>query len=125
MSKEIDILLLRKLVSDRRFDESKVHRDPDGKFASGGGGSSGKKTKTPPLDTKGERFTRPRKQLPPKEYGKVMRDINKDFDRLFEGKEFCAITTVVKIKGKDTYATYFFENHGFDDYNVYRREVDK
>ena len=83
-----------------------------------GGGSSGKSGLTKSendvkLDSNGVPFRYPEARIDNKaEYRDVMENIADRYKKYYEGKELCTLDFVDK--------TYYFENHGFGDYNIYR-----
>lgn len=92
---------------------------------SGSGGSSSKgKTskksgltkgkKSVKLDSYGRPYKYPEVRLPPKEYANVMDEIGRWYDSKFKNEPFCRL--------KFTRKTYYFENHGLGDYNIYAVE---
>lgn len=55
--------------------------------------------------------------LDSQEYAKVISEINSNYE-VYKGKEIAAHYSV----GLDgCYYIYFFENHGFNDYNIYEK----
>lgn len=90
-----------------------------GRFAGsvpmGGGGAA--PSKNAKLDLDGKPFKYPPVRLPKKEYARVMSEIAKDWHTKYEGRELCRIVFVNK--------TYYFENHSFGDYNIYRVTKEK
>ena len=74
-----------------------------------------------PLDANGVSFTKPAFWLNPDEYWKICSEINQIYDAQYKGKLIGAHTSF-GIDGR-TYV-YWFENHGFDNYNIYLRVVD-
>ncbi len=66
------------------------------------------------LDSNGVPFRYPRVDLPKKEYANVMDEIGRNWNSNYEGKEMCRL----KFSNK----TYFFENRGIGDYNIYHVE---
>ena len=66
------------------------------------------------LDSNGVPFKYPTVQLPKKEYANVMDEIGRNWNSKYEGKEMCRL--------KFTNKTYFFENRGIGDYNIYHVE---
>ena len=98
-------------------------RDARGRWApSGGGGSSAKKGLTKKsnnvkLDSNGKPFKYPEVFIKDKaEYKNVMSSIADRYKTHYEGKPFCELEFINK--------TYYFENHGFGDYNIYCIEED-
>ena len=89
-------------ILEQRY--NKNHGD-DGRFSSGSGGSG----------TIPEGFTKPTLMLPKKEYANVYSEISTNYAK-YEGYEFC-----VHITAR---CSYYFENHGFGEYNIYRKEGD-
>lgn len=74
-----------------------------------------------PKDNSGKYFARPSFWLDPKEYGKICSEINQIYEVQYKNKNIAAHTSF-GIDGK-TYV-YWFENHGFDDYNIFFRTLD-
>lgn len=66
------------------------------------------------LDSNGKPFKYPTIKLPKKEYANVMDEIGRNWNSKFEGKEMCRL--------KFTNKTYYFENRGIGDYNIYHVE---
>lgn len=64
-----------------------------------------------PYDQKGNAFGMPNYYLPPKTYNRIRSKINTYYDSKHKGKRFSHYSTPKK--------TYYFENHGFDDFNIY------
>lgn len=65
------------------------------------------------LDMNGKPFKYPEVYIEDKsEYRDVMENIADRYKKYYEGKELCTLDFVDK--------TYYFENHGFGDYNIYR-----
>ena len=74
-----------------------------------------------PLDANGLPFSKPAFWLHPKEYGKIISEINNIYDMQYEGQKICAHPSF----GIDGIAyIYWFENHGFNDYNIFQRVID-
>ena len=103
-----------------RFNEN---HDEKGRFASSdGGGSSGQtatnkndltnELKDVRLDSNGKPFKYPTIKLPKKEYANVMDEIGRNWNSNYEGLEYCRL----KFSNK----TYYFENRGIGDYNIYK-----
>lgn len=77
-------------------------------------------TEKPPKDQKGRSFEHRRLNLPPKEYGQVMHEMNTDYDTVYKDERIFIHTTIIENgpdKGK--HFDYYVENHGFDDYNIF------
>ena len=75
-----------------------------------------------PVDSKGRKYTRQTFWLEPDEYSKIKSEINQIYEVKFKGKRICAHTSF----GIDGYAyVYWFENHEFDEYNIFQRVFDK
>lgn len=74
-----------------------------------------------PVDVNGVSFTKPVFWLHPDEYSKVYSEINQLYYSQYEGKDIAAHTSY-GLDGKSY--VYWFENHGFDNYNIYLRVVD-
>lgn len=66
-----------------------------------------------PYDSEGKEFTMPNYYI--SNYGKVMSEINVKYDKCYKNKEFCT-----HISDR----TYYFENHGYNEYNIYDVEED-
>ena len=77
-------------------------------------------TKNIPLDTNGIPFAKPAFWLNQIEYRKIFAEINQIYD-IYKDKQIAAHTSF-GIDGKAY--VYWFENHGFDDYNIYLRVED-
>ena len=74
-----------------------------------------------PLDANGFPFERPAFWLDKREYAKIVGEINNLYYSIYEGQDMCAHISY----GIDGVAyVYWFENHGFDNYNIYLRVVD-
>ena len=97
-------------------------KDDKGRFAgsrpgSRAGGSSvktglTKSSKNVRLDSNGIPFQYPTVELPYKEYKNVNDEIGMCWHSKYQGKELCRIVF--------THKTYYFENRGIGDYNIYR-----
>jgi len=105
-----------------RYNES---HDDRGRFTFGSSGRSSGKTGTGKsdltnelkdvrLDSNGKPFKYPTIKLPKKEYANVMDEIGRNWNSKYEGKEMCRL--------KFTNKTYYFENRGIGDYNIYHVE---
>lgn len=100
------------------------NHDSKGRFCSGGGsGSVGAKLKKSSngltngknnvrLDSNGVPFKYPTVNLPKREYSNVVSEIGRWWHTKYQGKEFCQLDFTNK--------TYYFENRGIGDYNIYR-----
>ncbi len=74
-----------------------------------------------PIDAKGYSFSRPAYLLDYREYSKIISEINQIYEVQYRGKRIAAHTSF----GIDGIAyVYYFENHGFDDYNIFIKVVD-
>ena len=74
-----------------------------------------------PLDANGRPFSRATFRLPVAEYGKIVSEINQLYETVYKGKRIAAHTSF----GMDGMAyVYWFENHGFNDYNIFMRVSD-
>lgn len=79
------------------------------------------KARNLPLDANGIPFTQQTFFLTPQEFRKICSEINQLFYAQYEGKPIATITSF----GTDGNAyVYWFENHGFDNYNIYLRVAD-
>ena len=74
-----------------------------------------------PLDANGKPFSKHGFWLVPKEYAKIIAEINSLYKAQYEGETICSHTSF-GIDG-NVYV-YWFENHGFDNYNIYLRVAD-
>ena len=68
-------------------------------------------------DSKGKPFEYPTCVLNSKEYAKIISEINSNYE-LYRKKRYSAHYS---IGVDDRYYIYFFENHGFNDYNIYEK----
>lgn len=69
------------------------------------------------LDTKGKHFRFSTFNLAKDEFAKIISEINSNYDS-FKGKEIAFHASV----GLDNrYYIYYFENHGFNDYNIFNK----
>lgn len=64
-----------------------------------------------PYDQKGNAFGKPEYHLPPKTYKKIVGEINTEYDSKHKGKKLSYHRSANKV--------YYFENHGYDDFNIY------
>ena len=89
------------------------NHDGKGRFCSGGR-SVGLTTsrKNVRLDSNGVPFSYPTVKLSKKEYADVMGEIGRCWHSKYQGKELCHLEFTDK--------TYYFENRGIGDYNIYR-----
>ena len=97
-------------------------RDEKGRFAGGGGGGgkAGKRKKKPlPKDSEGVSYRRPQLKLSKKEYSKVMHEISTNYYNKYDGKT----SGILHMARKNDYCKYFFEIHGYDEYNIYKKEI--
>ena len=65
-------------------------------------------------DSQGNKFKHPTCLLSKKEYAKIISEINTNYN-LYANKRY-AVHYSVGIDNR--YYVYFFENHGFNDYNI-------
>ena len=65
-------------------------------------------------------FTKPNYWLPPEEYKQITSEINKAYKEMYEGEPLCQHYSCSEYDLQ--YWKYSFENHGFDDYNIYKKE---
>lgn len=74
-----------------------------------------------PVDSDGIPFSKPTFWLEPLEYAKICGEINQIYDIQYKGMRIGAHVSF----GIDGIAyVYWFENHGFDNYNIFMRTVD-
>lgn len=76
------------------------------------------KTHNLQLDSNGVPFAKPAFWLNPIEYRKIYSEINQVFDAQYSDKRIAAHASF-GIDGKSY--IYWFENHGFDNYNIFLR----
>ena len=74
-----------------------------------------------PLDTNGRPFSLPSLRLEPKEYSKILSEINLVYEVQYKDKSISAHPSF-GIDGRQY--VYWFEIHGFNDYNIYLKTVD-
>ena len=74
-----------------------------------------------PLDVNGIPFSKPSFWLETTEYRKICSEINQIFEVQYRKKKIAAHTSF-GIDGRAY--VYWFENHGFDNYNIFLRVVD-
>ena len=74
-----------------------------------------------PLDADGRPFSFPAIDIEYDEYSKIVSEINSAFMVKYRGKTICTHTSF-GIDGRCY--KYWFENHGFDNYNIYQRIPD-
>ena len=71
-------------------------------------------------DAEEQHFSKPTFWLNPKEYSKIVSEIDSVFDARYCGKNICAHSSF----GIDGVAyIYWFENHGFNNYNIFLRVI--
>ena len=68
-------------------------------------------------DSKGIAFEYPTCYLNNKEYAKIISEINNNYE-LYKDERY---SIHYSLGIDDRYYVYFFENHGFNDYNIYER----
>lgn len=88
-----------------------------------GGGQSGQNNTNEsgiPVDSYGIAYSRPRLELPKKEYGKVMHSINNKYESNYKGKS----SGFISIAGNHGYSCYWFEIHDYNEYNIYDKDED-
>ena len=59
--------------------------------------------------------------LSPKEYSKIIHEINSLYYAKYQGSLFCMHRSL-DLHGR--YCIYFFENHGYNNYNIYEKIFD-
>ena len=113
------------IINITKYSDSQPRDDhgrwTDGGGDSGSGGASGSKPSTdnaPPVDSNGVPYSRPRLELPKKEYGKVMHSINDRYESNYKGKS----SGFISLAGKNGYSCYRFEIHDYNEYNIYRKD---
>ena len=69
-----------------------------------------------PVDSRGDSYSRPAFWINPKEYAKIRSEINQIYEVQYKNKRIAAHISF----GIDGNAyVYWFENHGFDEYNIF------
>lgn len=71
------------------------------------------------LDSHGNPFIYRTLELKPAEYARIISEINNCYS-VYEGQRFCMHESYDFFSGA---YVYYFENHGFNDYNIYQKEV--
>lgn len=99
---------------------------PGHRGGSGGGGSSGSKSrpkKRIPVDGRGISYTRPRaRNVSKREASKIGHEINTNYSK-YEGLK---IGWHISYSPEDDKAyNYYFENHGFGEYNIFKKTRNK
>ncbi|MCR5837063.1 MAG: hypothetical protein K6G88_11200 [Lachnospiraceae bacterium] len=74
-----------------------------------------------PADSKGIPFSKPTFFLPMREYTKIVSEINNLYKARYKGKRIC---THISFGIDGNSYIYWFENHGFNEYNIYLRVFD-
>ena len=75
-----------------------------------------------PTDANGYPFRKATFWLPPQEYGKIVHEINQLYDSQYKGKPIASHPSF----GIDGIAyIYWFENHGFNNYNFFMKTLNK
>lgn len=74
-----------------------------------------------PKDADGKMFLMPSFWLEANEYRKVTSEINQLYKSRYKGKQ---IATHVSFGIDGRPYVYWFENHGFNNYNIYMRVID-
>lgn len=74
-----------------------------------------------PLDAEGNEFSKPAFWLMPNEFSKIYSEINQIYEIQYKDK-FVAAHPSFGIDGLAY--IYWFENHGFNNYNIFLRVID-
>ena len=74
-----------------------------------------------PIDMKGYLFSMPAFWLESNEYSKIISEINQVYNVQYKGKPFA---THVSFATDGEAYIYWFENHGYNDYNIYLKVKD-
>ena len=119
--------ILQQKYPELRGNGQNYIKDEKGRFAgsrpgSGSGSAAAKKSGLTkgskggkiPLDKKGKPFKYPSVDIPSNEYNHFIHNVNTYFHRRYVGKKLCTYYSGLYSK------LYYFENHGFDDYNIYK-----
>ena len=114
---DIEIRTNKLLLEEAETRHNPYHDPVTGRFTTAPKGKSKSKALTKQknnvrLDSRGKPFKFSTVNLPPKEYANVMSDIGRRWNTCYKGKELCRLEFTDK--------TYYFENHGIGDYNVYK-----
>ena len=72
-------------------------------------------------DSNGNPFAFPRLILDEREVSKVFHEINNLYHSKYKGKRFAMHRT---LDLQSNYCIYYFENHGFNDYNIVEKYFD-
>lgn len=72
-------------------------------------------------DLNGIPFLYPSIMLNPKELSKIVHEINNVYHAKYKGKQFAMIRT---LDLRNSYNIYYFEVHGFGDYNIVEKISD-
>ena len=102
------------------------HDPKNGQFTNAPGVSIDKKAKNDiiksdliiPCDSNGESYSKPQYKLPKKEYGKIVREIDDAYYARYADKK------IGVIQDRQYKAQYYFEIHGFNEYNIFLKERD-
>lgn len=130
---QIALITCRLLGYD--WQEADHPRDGEGKFTRGGGGKEGKsaqgekktngrispsrRVKKLPVDSSGVAFDNYRQRMGPKERSKIRHEINNVYHTNFQGLRRFEFPSH-GLNGKAY--LYYVESHGFDEYNIYKKE---
>ncbi len=87
-----------------------------GRYPKGSGKANGA-----PVDSNGNPYEFKTVRLSRGEYGKIMSEVGSHYDR-YEGKDLC-IHYSHDLKGRPK--AYYFENHGYNEYNFYKVQKNK
>ena len=105
-------------VMSKENDSEKRWVTIDGRHVNIGGDDGGSGGEKPPVDSDGKEYNRPRLWLPPNEYAHVMSTISTYYKSKFKGKSM----GMIELEFDDKWANYYFEIHGFNEYNIFDKE---
>ena len=74
-----------------------------------------------PVDANGNPFYKPAFWLPSREYSKIYSEINQIYFAQYSGKHIAAHPSF-DLNGRA--CVYWFENHGFNNYNIFMKTLD-
>lgn len=100
-----------KVLTGTRTDNGLICGPGSGRYPKGSGKSNGA-----PVDSNGNPYEFKTVRLSRGEYGKMMSEVDSNYDR-YEGKDLC-IHYSSDLKGRSK--AYYFENHGYNEYNFYK-----
>lgn len=113
-----------KAVSGPPALKSAINRGGQKNVAKSNQSSKMNSNRKPPKDSNGVSYQRPRaKNVSPKEHAKLEHEINTIYHAKFDGETEGLITTYSPDTGKAY--DYRFECHGFNEYNIYSKRLNR